>query len=977
MNRGETDPIFFNVSDQEETIEPPRVAIDTEVGEEEEDPKVDLDENLLKMQQEFLDRNIDYFRFLIGNKMLNKNVKFKPGHGFKIVFKDPITIYLDQEWWKRMVEGQHSEEEMLFATMHEISHYIDLINDPEGLLGNFNENKETAIRLAPEFKKIWMEAYSQRGQKWPVRASEKFVKDFIEGQLNRFYNALDDVYVNNIVRILNPHRYSKDYGSYNGDVERLYQEHLFPEGDLRRLPKSKQLGYAILRSAMVTPKKDPDTGQPIPESHTIYCKEVEDILNEKIRINGHVIDIRSGLEKLLRPSGTGVVYDKDYNKNYASHRYLVIKVQLRLEKKFLELLREDLKTQEIPETPDGKSQNQQDDNNEDSDEGEGGAEGSFFNIGDKVREKTSGKTGKVVEVKGDGAVVVEFDDDNQAPSMSLLKVTTFKKPNDELILIKPRSEAQKGKGKSSDQPDVEWEDDGEEEAEDADGQEEGEESDTDQEGASEKTDGEEGEEQGSGGDEEEGDGEPDEEGDEDSDGSGGESDEEEREESQSQQNKGKGKKDNQSKDKQSKGKGGDDKDPSDQNESSEDESSTGGDSWFDYSQTDPIDEKTIRDYIEARDKAAEEAKQGLYDEYKEKLSPEQIERDHRIAQDTALILKYNSEGMDSEEAKKLAEEWETYAESTRPLVRELNNVFQQLINTIQEKIIVAWETGFKTGKFDVKKFIKKYSPQVVAGDLEDNYPMYLDFNNLEAFMQREFTSKLRLVPNTIVFRLMMDRSGSMNEENKIIFAKEIFVLLYQALKMFESRVNSLFKLKEKFQVDLEVQIYDHETVIAKPLGVYGEEERARMLMSLGVMVPRGSTYNAQSWRNASNSIMQNPQYQEKLKNGQAKDIAIEVTDGQTFDNIDEVQKIIRNYMYWAGAGSANGIKIWNDKEDGDFNDENFKKTTLYKIFRGNGRPIARPDQLAGQMALLLKEQFDEIRRKLNVEYGEDDEEFED
>jgi hypothetical protein len=121
------------------------------------------------------------------------------------------------------LEKGYSESESLFTTFHEAEHFRDMIQNP-GLYKHFFERAKTRKDVHAAYPKI----------------------------LQRLYNCVDDILVNNAVMS----RWSA--GRKAKDV--LYPK-LFPRGDFRGQPRHRQLMYALLREAML-PKEpiqlDPD-----------------------------------------------------------------------------------------------------------------------------------------------------------------------------------------------------------------------------------------------------------------------------------------------------------------------------------------------------------------------------------------------------------------------------------------------------------------------------------------------------------------------------------------------------------------------------------------------------------------------------------------------------------------------------------------------------------------------------------------------
>lgn len=405
--------------------------------------------------------------------------------------------------------------------------------------------------------------------------------------------------------------------------------------------------------------------------------------------------------------------------------------------------------------------------------------------------------------------------------------------------------------------------------------------------------------------------------------------------------------------------------------------------WEDINKANPLDPAKLKDFLDAQEKY--EAAKAAEDAKPEKLDPIAIERELKIKHDANLAEYLGN--LDPEQALAAAREWQELRDAVAPFVRDLGFVFNDLINTVKNQIIIAWETGFKTGRFNINEFIDRYGPYIAAGyDEYGDVTKLINFNELESYDQREFTSRLSLYPNRFVFRLILDRSGSMTGE-RILQVKQLVVLLYESLKSFEARVNHIFHLQEPFRVDLEVQTFDDAApTLAKPLGYYGEEERALMIATLAYLVPRGGTQDGQAWENVAASILEDPQWQKDIEAGRAVDIAVEVTDGES-QTEKKTKKAVRQYLAVAGKGSAIGLRIDDppsiptESETDSAAPDSEEALAVQKkaseifdaIFQDNGRHVPHPSQLAPIFAELLVEKLAWLQQKIRLEYEQSDE----
>lgn len=367
----------------------------------------------------------------------------------------------------------------------------------------------------------------------------------------------------------------------------------------------------------------------------------------------------------------------------------------------------------------------------------------------------------------------------------------------------------------------------------------------------------------------------------------------------------------------------------------------------------PITKETIEEFLNA--KAEYEAEVAAKEEER-RLTPAQRAARDKIQLDERLSYTYGQ--LNPERAREIAEEWAQLRESVRPYIKELDAVFERFLGTINERISMVWKSGFKSGRFNTKDFIRKYGPELVMGSMVGDPGAFIDFDEISPFMRKEFISRLRIVPDNLTFRLVLDNSLSMGAE-KIIMVKQLMVLIYESIKSLEARVNINYNLPQPFRIDLQVQTFASETHLAKPLGTTGYEERGQMLAALGFLTGEGGgTFDSQAWKNITEELRRDRSKVRQIKEGSARDIAIEITDGFS-ESAGDTQEAIREYM---GQGGVPCGIIIMDAAQGDapaFND----------MFLGRGRYVSSASRLPKVFCDLLKEQFEVVLRDIEIEPG--------
>lgn len=238
--------------------------------------------------------------------------------------------------------GEYTDGELVFAGMHELSHFLDMKKNPEAYIGNFDYVKNKADELAEKYCR-----------KHPDQNFQAIKKNYGSG-LHDLYNCLDDIYVNRLVQYKSPKYYN---GSGKSDIISLYKKLGFGEADLTSLPQHYQMIYSLLRDNMV--------GEELGKS--IVSEEVENVLNEKYNRK----DVRE------RVSGFRPRWGRDYLVD-PQERYEIIKGFI--EPQFLGLLEKSL---------DEESEKQQEQDRNEQENSQNGGQGKQDNQNSKQGEQNS------------------------------------------------------------------------------------------------------------------------------------------------------------------------------------------------------------------------------------------------------------------------------------------------------------------------------------------------------------------------------------------------------------------------------------------------------------------------------------------------------------------------------------------------------------------------------------------------------------
>lgn len=285
------------------------------------------------------------------------SLSFKISSGFYIDLEKG-EVNMDAKWFS---EKGFSKEQILWACMHELSHFRDLAED-DGVMKNFEYIKEQAKKTGELMLKKWEEKYGASepefiemlkkrrpiNPKKPQGETMNAIEKSAYGIHHTFYNIFDDIYVNNLVSRKAPVYEADEKGGK--EIARLYQEKLFAGTDYAEKPMHLQFVYKLLRQEMVKDEK------------VVVNEEVEEALNKKIVFQGKEYTSSEIVQSLIKP--------KKGRDTLASQRYFALRKTL--EPIFQELLFKDLEKWD-PQKPDKQNQSEGE-----STEGEGEGNGNPF-----------------------------------------------------------------------------------------------------------------------------------------------------------------------------------------------------------------------------------------------------------------------------------------------------------------------------------------------------------------------------------------------------------------------------------------------------------------------------------------------------------------------------------------------------------------------------------------------------------------------
>jgi len=262
---------------------------------------------------------------LVGKNRFNFEL-FAESAAPRFVFSDAFRmeykkkeVHMATDWFYKR---EFSDEQILWATYHELAHFYDFADNYRAILGRFesieHSARATGARLAEKYRDTVGQSHPEEMEKWleqkmmdektPERGTMNAFERIGYGIHHEFWNIMDDVYVNSLVVKRKP-IYSES-GKYGGEVRRLYSQQLFKEFDFSNLPRHKQFMYALLRCEMVPDEKTtvrPEIEEALNKKHIVFGKEYSagELLAEFIKAK-NTLGQKAGkryfyLEKTLAP----------------------------------------------------------------------------------------------------------------------------------------------------------------------------------------------------------------------------------------------------------------------------------------------------------------------------------------------------------------------------------------------------------------------------------------------------------------------------------------------------------------------------------------------------------------------------------------------------------------------------------------------------------------------------------------------------
>lgn len=241
-----------------------------------------------------IDRLLQRYQGLLVTFAKDNSLQFKAGDGFRINLETGVVLN-DVRWF---LEKGFSENQILWAHLHEITHFRDLADDRSGMEARMEHMVTRSQALGAVMMQKWVQAagedhpaIEQLRRKQPLGIKRPALLNSTELAAfkihHTFYNVLDDIWVNNSVAQRAPRYASRT--AVGKEVEDLYREKLFAETDYQGLPRHMQFLYALLREEMV------------PGEQVQVSSEVTQALNRPVLYKGKTYLARDLVDTFIKP----------------------------------------------------------------------------------------------------------------------------------------------------------------------------------------------------------------------------------------------------------------------------------------------------------------------------------------------------------------------------------------------------------------------------------------------------------------------------------------------------------------------------------------------------------------------------------------------------------------------------------------------------------------------------------------------------
>lgn len=271
---------------------------------------------------------INDYRPFLTTYARDTSLRYKFGDSFYIDLENG-EVNFAAKWY---LEQGYTQNQMLWATLHELTHFRDLAEDPKRMMENFEYINQWAKITGEVILKKYEDKF---GQSHPevveaIKTQHPISRKHPEKTMNAaeqsaykmhhtFYNVFDDIWDNSTVARRAPR--FEQWTSGGREVTELYSKKLFKQKDYAKIPRHLQFLYALLRDEMV------------PGEESAVSGEVTAALSKTFRYQGvNYYGAKNFVDEVIKPRGS--------RNTSAGNRYMAL--QAVLEPVYLELLSKDI-----------------------------------------------------------------------------------------------------------------------------------------------------------------------------------------------------------------------------------------------------------------------------------------------------------------------------------------------------------------------------------------------------------------------------------------------------------------------------------------------------------------------------------------------------------------------------------------------------------------------------------------------------------
>lgn len=367
--------------------------------------------------------------------------------------------------------------------------------------------------------------------------------------------------------------------------------------------------------------------------------------------------------------------------------------------------------------------------------------------------------------------------------------------------------------------------------------------------------------------------------------------------------------------------------------------SDAGSDWEEMDKKPEFGGEAVKQFVDQQEAQEQKAKAKKAEENK---TPDQRASEARARADQKMC---EGAGINPEAAKRYRE----LEAEIAPYTRQMAEIFEEFMRTIEERVTSYLQTGYTSGKENIRYLINKYAPELA---MNDEFPLNPD--ELRHFARLELIGRMAIYPNDFRVRLVVDGSGSMSGD-RMEMARKVIVLLLESLGSFQETINLKYRMQKPFVVDTQVRMFGSGEKVVKPFVAdvpSAQGEAAKFAALEEVHANYGATYDAPSFEAINADIGE--ARAKKLKEGNAKELILYIADGGS-QTAEETRKAIEAIQ--AKGAVCKGLLIGEFRTDEEGNVLDDGPEIFASMFGEHGKRVPEVGALAGVVLDLLKNEI--------------------